>query len=198
MKLNSINTNFLFRLGVFFLATAPFISAILFLPCILSYFIKNPRNIFKDKFNIPFLFGMIIMILSAIKQYFLNTELISQGWDRNLSFIGIFNWIPFLLFFITFQDYLKDKKSRKIVALCLISGSIPVLISVILQVFFGIYGPFSTLNNLIVWYQRPINDLSATGIFNNPNYLAASQNMLDRNTEYTTRPYFFKPIDLGT
>ena len=173
MKLNLINTNFIFRLGVFFLATAPFISAILFIPCIVSSFLKNRRNIFKDKFNIPFLFGMIIIVLSAIKQYFLNTELISQGWDRNLSFIVFFNWIPFLLFFISFQDYLKDKKSRETIALCLITGSIPVLISVILQVFLGIHGPFSTLNGLIVWYQRPMEELSATGIFNNPNYLAS-------------------------
>ena len=53
------------------------------------------------------------------------------------------------------------------------SGSIPVLISVICQVFFEIYGPYSFLNGLIIWFQRPpVEWNGATGIFNNPNYLA--------------------------
>ena len=72
---------------------------------------------------------------------------------------------------------MKDKKSREIFVLCLITGSIPVLISVNSSVFY-IYGPFSTLNGLIVWYQRPIKEFSATGIFNNPNYLAAWLSMV--------------------
>ena len=154
MRLNSINTNLLFRIGVFFLATAPFISFIFFISFLISSFLlKKSINLFEDKFNIPFLFGMITIIISATYQYF-NSDFISQGWDRNLSFIGFL--IGFIFIFLySFPRLFESKKSREIFVLCLITGSIPVLISVILSVF-GIYGPFSTLNGLIVWYQRPI------------------------------------------
>ena len=40
------------------------------------------------------------------------------------------------------------------------------------QFVFKIYGPFSTINGLIVWYQRDPKNGSITGLFNNANYLA--------------------------
>ena len=50
----------------------------------------------------------------------------------------------------------------------------PVIVSVFGQVFFGWNGPMETLNGLIIWYQRPIYDVTpATGLFSNPNYLGS-------------------------
>ena len=36
--------------------------------------------------------------------------------------------------------------------------------------WFGWYGPFSTLNGLIVWFQKVPTNSSATGLFSNANY----------------------------
>ena len=52
-----------------------------------------------------------------------------------------------------------------------ISGSLPLLVSCILQSIFKIYGPFTTLYGSVVWFQKPINSVSGiTGLFSNQNY----------------------------
>ena len=50
----------------------------------------------------------------------------------------------------------------------------PVLISGFAQFFFKVYGPFETLNSLIIWFQRPLRpDTGMTALFNNQNYAGA-------------------------
>ena len=76
--------------------------------------------------------------------------------------------------FIGFQKYLVLSEDRKNCITLLICGSIPVIFSCFAQLFFNWHGPIKTLFGLIVWYQRPIEGFSGiTGLFNNPNYLAA-------------------------
>ena len=56
----------------------------------------------------------------------------------------------------------------------LVAGTIPILISCALQLWFGIYGPFETFWGLIVWFQKPIFDYDGvSGLFSNQNYLAS-------------------------
>ena len=52
------------------------------------------------------------------------------------------------------QTYLDSPKSRKIILLLLLSGSVPLIISGFLQVFFNIHGPFKIFNGLIIWFQE--------------------------------------------
>ena len=88
-----------------------------------------------------------------------------------LSIVGIGNWIPFIWFFWAFQPFLYSKEKRRSFALTLISGTIPVLITGFGQYFFNWNGPFETLNGLIIWYQRPIeNPGGLSGLFNHQNY----------------------------
>ena len=69
------------------------------------------------------------------------------------------------------QIYLKTNLQRTRFIKCLFIGVIPVILSLLLQKWFQIYGPFRYLNGLIVFYLKPINNLGGfTGIFNNPNY----------------------------
>ena len=49
-----------------------------------------------------------------------------------------------------------------------LSGTVPVALSGLFQVFFGWYGPFEILNGFIIWYQNDMQGLS--GPFNNSNY----------------------------
>ena len=51
------------------------------------------------------------------------------------------------------------------------AGTVPVILSCILQKFFNIYGPFETLFGTIVWFNYDLNKGQLTGLFNNPNYL---------------------------
>ena len=43
-----------------------------------------------------------------------------------------------------------------------------------------IYGPFSILNGLIIWFQRSPGEttVSVTGLFNNPNYTGFSLSLI--------------------
>ena len=94
-----------------------------------------------------------------------------DNWNISLSWIGLFNWIPLFFCFMGFQFFLKSQKDRRVAGILLVCGSLPLIISGIAQYWFNIYGPFSFLNGLITWYQRPmLNNSGLTSVFNNQNY----------------------------
>ena len=92
------------------------------------------------------------------------------------------NLIKLTLLFILFigcQPYLNSQTLRKKFALILLAGTFPVLFMGIMQGFFGIYGPFKSPLDLIVWFQRPIKSITdLTSIFNNPNYYGSWLNII--------------------
>ena len=66
--------------------------------------------------------------------------------------IGLINWIPTFFSFVGFQNYLKTQNNRLIFGLCLMIGSIPILISGFGQYLFNWYGPldfFPWINSLV-------------------------------------------------
>lgn len=69
--------------------------------------------------------------------------------------------------------YLLKKDQRIVFSKYLLAGTIPVLLSCVLQLWFGFdRGPYTTLNNLIIWFQYPIKLVGGlTGLFNNQNVL---------------------------
>ena len=87
---------------------------------------------------------------------------------------------PFFWCFWGFQPYLNTKESRKNCLFLILSGSVPLIISGILQFFFKWYGPFEFLNGFIIWFQRPIdtNIQGLTSIFNNQNYAGSWFSMI--------------------
>ena len=164
----------LFRIGILTLASAPSLSSIFFLIAILS--VKNSEvNVFEDKWNIPLIISSFLMIIGLV---YLNTNvnssILKNNWDSNLSFLGLFNWIPFFWFFWKFQNFVKSAEQRRKCALFFIVGTFPVLISGFGQFYFGWEGPLELFNGFIIWYQRPLKGISGmTGMFNNPNYTGA-------------------------
>ena len=160
-----------FAIGLFFLASAPFISAIFLLVALVFGSVKRKDKISEDYWNIPFISSSFLMILSC----FVNISQASyQNYQYNsyLSFIGLFNWLPFFWCFWGFQPYLISKELRRNCLLLLISGSIPVILTGLGQFFLGWYGPFEIFGGLIIWYQRPIDTSvqGLTALFNNQNY----------------------------
>ena len=123
MKLNNIyklNDKYFFRTGVILLASAPFISLILFLMTISISIYKNKADIFNDKQNRIFLISAIgILIISIVHIFTIdNLSIEKVSWDNinNVekifksetnpfsSLIGIFNFISFFFcFFFTFK-----------------------------------------------------------------------------------------------
>ena len=161
---------FTFFLGVFLLPSAMALSILFFIVAISISFI-NPNNFFKDKWNYPFLISSFFMIMSSLKHFENTGELYKSYWEPSLSLIGLLNWIPLFFFFWGFQKYLNSPEKRMITSKIFICGSIPVIISGILQLL-NINGPLETLNGLVIWYQKPLTDFggSLSGLFNNQNY----------------------------
>ena len=164
--------NFFFRSGVFLLVSAPLISAILFLFSILISSYKNYRNFLRDKWNYPFFLASFILIItvfiSSLEPFSININ----GWSNYLNWVSLFNWLPLFFCIWGFKPYLNSSKSRRIILILLLIGSVPLIISGFLQVFFNIYGPFKIFNGLIIWFQRG-EEPGLTGLFNNRNYASS-------------------------
>jgi len=169
--------NTLFSIGVFFLATAPFLSAIVFLPSLIIGTFNRKDKLLNDKWNYPFIAVSVLMIISCLVQKTQNYY--PFDYENNLSFIGLFNWLPLFWIFWGFQPYLSTKQLRKKTLFLIIVGSIPVIITGLTQYFFNWYGPFDIFYGFIVWYQRPINsDQGLTALFNNQNYAGTWLSMI--------------------
>ena len=160
-----------FIIGIFFLPSAFSLSLIFLLIALIISAIRNKKNYLNDKYNISFLVGSLLLITSSIVHSFRDELEIPYDYDSALSWIGLANWIPLFWCFYGFQSYLKTPNERKIFSLVLISGTFPVIVSGLGQSFFNWNGPLEALGGLIIWYQRPLQNITElTGLFNNPNY----------------------------
>ena len=184
----------IFLLAVFLLPTAFSLASILFLLSSIIGVIKNLNKLKKDRLNYLLLIASLLLIISCLI-HTNQLELIygdinynsidwdplkNLKWEPHLSWIGLFNWLPLFLVFVGSQTYLKNHKNRNIVAKCLLAGTIPVLISGIAQYWFKIYGPFEILNGLIIWYQKPLDNVNfgLAGLFSNQNYMGCWLNII--------------------
>ncbi len=170
--------SYLFYIGLFLLPSAFLFAAILLLISLIISTFSYKENSQKDYYNIFFLFGSALMILSSIVHSLYANNYYSD-YNPKLSWIGLLNWIPFFWVYWGFKPYLNSPEKRRRVSLILLSGSLPVLVTGLGQSFFDWNGPFQLLNGLIVWYQRPIvfpGGLS--GLFSNQNYAASWLNFV--------------------
>ena len=161
----------IFRIGLFFLPSAPNLSVLLILiPLVINSF-KRKASYLKDKSNFLFIVVTLLMITSSILQIFFIKDKYSSEINIYSSWIGLFNWIPFFWIFWASQDFLKTKDDRDTTCLILCLSTIPVIFSGIGQTFFDWNGPLKLFNGLIIWYQRPIDEISGlTAQFNHANY----------------------------
>lgn len=166
-----------FRLGIFFLVSAPSISVIFFLISLLISSFNNYKSFLADRWNYPFILATLLLLftvsLSSLGVFSNNLE----GWENYLNWISLFNWIPLFFCIWAFKPYLNSANSRKQILLILLSGSVPLILSGFLQVFFNINGPFKILNGLIIWFQRE-SQPGLTGLFNNRNYTSSWYSLL--------------------
>ncbi len=175
-KINPLDK--LFYIGLFLLPSAFSIATILLLISLIISTFNRKDQFFKDKLNIFFLAGGVLMILSSFVHTF-KDNLTPYELNSNLTWIGLANWLPFFWCYWGFKPFLNSYEKRKKSGLILLSGTFPVLITGIGQYFFNWNGPFEIFNGLIIWYQRPLNgETGLTGLFNNPNYAGCWLNII--------------------
>ncbi len=163
-----------FKIGLFLLPSAFSFSSIFILGSLLIQTYKRKKLFFKDFYNQILFCISSLMIFSCVVQNLFITDKYDFIIEKYVTWIGLFNWIPFFWIFWASQGLLETKKNRNDFSLFLILGTIPVIISGLGQYFFNWIGPFTIFNGLIIWYQRPINEISGlTGLFNHANYAGA-------------------------
>ncbi len=137
-------------------------------------FKSDSESFLKDKYTILFFIGGIFITLSSLVNFADLTSINNISDEKYLTLLGLLNWLPLIVFFRSFQKFLKYSQDRRRCILILISGSVPIIISSLTQVLLKWYGPYETLFGLITWFQRPIDGVTGvTGLFSNPNYLGA-------------------------
>ncbi len=160
-----------FYLGSFFLASALPISGIFYLIALIISILNSSFSIFRNYWNLSLLMIGCLFFISHYNFYFFNQDELLSEFSKSDSFLNLFNWIPLFLIFFYFKIYLKSIKQREIFAKFLISGTIPVLLSCLLQKWFKVYGPLKTLGGLIIWFNKPLQEnLGVSGLFSNANY----------------------------
>ncbi|MDC3232485.1 O-antigen ligase family protein [Prochlorococcus sp. AH-716-A09] len=169
----------LFYIGLFLLPSAFSLGSILLIISLIFSFTSAKKNHYNDKLNLTFLISSILLLISSIIN-FLDPNAINNIENNSyLTFVGLLNWIPHIFLFVGFQKYLTNSIARRNCVIALISGSIPVIFSCFGQSLLNWHGPMQTLFGSVIWYQRPIEGITGiTGLFNNPNYLAAWLNII--------------------
>ena len=161
----------IFLMGFFFLPSIPPLGFLLLLITLILSIFSKPYFNFEDKWNIPIFLSIGIIIFNTIYVSLINKpdELINL--PISIIWLNLFNWIPFLLGFKWFQEYLNTHEKRCIFAKFLVSGTIPVLFSCIMQYLFKWEGSKELFNGLIVWFLKPVKVAGGiSGLFSNTNY----------------------------
>ena len=168
-----------FLIGIFFLPSSIVIGILFLFPSFILSSLSVKKSFYKDYWNYPFIIFGLLITLSAIFQNYLLNNNYAEIWDSKLSLIGLGNWLPLIWVFWAAQTYLNSNSKRKLFSLILVAGTFPVLITGFGQYFLNWTGPFTTLNGLIIWYQRPIeNPGGLSGLFSNQNYAASWLNFV--------------------
>ena len=168
-----------FLIGIFFLPSSIVIGILFLFPSFILSSLSVNKSFYKDYWNYPFIIFGLLITLSAIFQNYLLTNNYPEIWDPKLSLIGLGNWLPLIWVFWAAQTYLNSNSKRKLFSFILLAGTFPVLITGFGQYFLNWTGPFTTLNGLIIWYQRPIeNPGGLSGLFSNQNYAASWLNFV--------------------
>ena len=177
IKEKSSESNF-FNLAIILLPSAPSIASIVLL-LIGICSTKKSNNYFRDIWNISFLICSFFILLSCLSNTLFRDDIYIDQYNIVQIWLGLANWIPYFWIFWIFQRFSFNELQRRRFGFFLLVGSIPVLISGLLQYFFNFHGPFIFLNGIITWYSRNITPMEGmTGLFSNANYLGIWLNIL--------------------
>ena len=177
--LSDFEKNILYISAIFLPSALP-ISLLLLLINIIIFLFNNIKSLKNDYLNYLIFLLLVLMPISCIFSYLnFDADVINSYWDKSLVnrtdriniWIDLLNWFPLFLIYWSCQKYLQSSKDRIKFAKYIFIGTLPVLLSCILQYWFGIYGPFKFLFGSIVWFQKPLEyGQGVSGLFSNQNY----------------------------
>jgi hypothetical protein len=129
-----------FQLGLLLLASSAFLGGLLLFVALLQGSLGRRAPLADPAYRIL----LLIAALMVLGCFFA-----SSGW---LAWVGMGNWLPFFWAFWGFQPYLATPAARRRVALMLVAGTIPVIVTGLGQLWWGWGGPFEALGGLIIWH----------------------------------------------
>ena len=161
-----------FQLGVFVLPSSALFAGLLLLVALIQGS-RHRSSWWHDRVNVLLAVMAGLMVLGAAAAGLRADAL--PGYGSSLAWLGLFNWLPFFWAFWGFQPYLADGAARRRVALALVAGTVPVLVTGLGQLLLGWHGPWQILGGAVIWHLReggnPEGRLS--GLFDYANITAA-------------------------
>ena len=79
---------------------------------------------------------MILIILGTIYSSLINPSSALLDFNKSTIWLNLFNWVPIYFAFVGFQSYLKSERQKLLFQKFLIAGTVPVIASCIIQIFF--------------------------------------------------------------
>ncbi|EAQ75698.1 O-antigen ligase [Synechococcus sp. WH 5701] len=131
-----------FQLGLLLLASSALLAGMLLLVALILG-CRQRLPWWRDRVNQVLLLVSVLMVLGCFTA--------SSGW---LAWVGLANWLPFFWAFWGFQPYLASAPARRRVALWLVAGTVPVIVTGLGQLFWGWSGPFQILGGAIIWHLK--------------------------------------------
>lgn len=131
-----------FQLGLLLLASSALLAGVLLLAALILG-CRGRRPWLQDRVNQVLLLVSALMVLGCVTA--------SSGW---LAWVGLANWLPFFWAFWGFLPYLASAPARRQVALWLVAGTVPVILTGLGQLFWGWSGPFQVLGGAIIWHLK--------------------------------------------
>ena len=161
-----------FQLGLLFLPSSALIAGLLLLVALIQGSCgRSPW--WCDRLNQLLAVAAGLMLAGAAAATLQAQQL--PDYSPSLAWVGLFNWLPFFWAFWGFQPYMADSAARRRVALALVAGTVPVLVTGLGQMLFGWHGPWQILGGAVIWHLReggrPAGRLS--GLFDYANITAA-------------------------
>ncbi|MCP9819570.1 O-antigen ligase family protein [Synechococcus sp. Cruz-9H2] len=129
-----------FQLGLLLLASSALLAGVLLLVALILG-CRQRLPWWRDRVNQVLLLVSALMVLGCFTA--------SSGW---LAWVGLGNWLPFFWAFWGFQPYLASAPARRRLALWLVAGTVPVIVTGLGQIVWGWSGPFQTLGGAIIWH----------------------------------------------
>ena len=131
-----------FQLGLLLLASSALLAGVLLLVALILG-CRQRLPWWRDRVNQVLLLVSALMVLGCFTA--------SSGW---LAWVGLGNWLPFFWAFWGYQPYLASAPARRRVALWLVAGTVPVIVTGLGQLFWGWSGPFQILGGAIIWHLK--------------------------------------------
>ncbi len=154
----------LFQLGLFLLPSSALLASLLLFPALLVGSMRREGPLWADPWNAPLLFAAVAMLLGCFGAY-----------SGSLAWAGLANWLPFFWGFWGVQPFVADDRARRRAGLCLVAGTVPVLVTGLGQLWWGWQGPWQLFGGLIIWYLTPGGEPSGrlSGLFDYANIAGA-------------------------